>query len=89
MAKQGTIKSFTSKGTAVAGVSNKGRGVGIQVGVKDTRTGRIVKGPKPVTDKTLLASGGSVKVVNGATLGLKGKRTQTLGIGSAEQMQRF
>jgi hypothetical protein len=86
MAKQGTIKSFTSKGSSVPSSFNKGRG--ITPGVKN-HDGRIIRGPKPQTDKQLLASGGSVRVVNGAVLGIKGKRTQTLGRGGAEQMQRF
>lgn len=60
MAVKGSIKNFTGSGGAVSGYKATGTAT---VGFK-TEDGRIFQKPKPKTDRQLLKSSGSVKVVN-------------------------
>lgn len=60
MAVKGSIKNFTGSGGSVSGYNATGTAT---VGHK-TDDGRIFPPVRPKTDRQLLKSGGSVKVVN-------------------------
>lgn len=78
--QRGQISSFTASGKKVAALSSN-RGKGLQLGVRDPDTGRIIRGPKPEADGGLKAGPG-VRILNRAALGSRQARLYpSLGVG--------
>lgn len=83
--RSGTIRSFSSKGSAVPGYS--GTGGGLIIGVRDPNTGLIIRGPRPAVDMGL-KSGGKVRVTNPRAMeGPQARRYSSLGMGPAGDLR--
>lgn len=86
MAKKNQIKSFTSKGGSVSGIS----GTGLKpasMGHFDPTTGQVYQHPRVKADPL---AGSSVRVTNSKASGpASNQRTQSLGMGAVGQQHRY